>query len=538
MFSRLSLMETWKKMKSQSAGFWEEVKEIISFGGWLFVVQVFVYLIGIESTIFCGHLGKVELDAVTLATSVINIVGIHVGNGLATACDTLISQSYGAKNLKEMGFILQRGILILTLSCLPCWAIFVNTEQILLACGQSLEVSRLAGLYVLIFIPALPATFFYQLLSKYLQNQGIVAPLVISGVAGNIINVIVNAVFLYALKMGVVGSACAALISYFAQLVFLLSYILLKKLHASGWGGWSIECLKEWGIFSRLAIYSMMMLCFKWWALEVGTLLTGKLGLEDLGAQSMLYQYTTISLLFPTGLSSAATVRVGNALGAGDPERAKMSSNVSLFCSVVYGLFVTVLSATLQYQLAYVYTKDKGIIAIFIQNMPMFIASQLLASVARVLSGVLRGAGLQSFGAIVSGSAYCIVGLPLGIILMFPTKMGVLGLSISTFLAVFLQSSVVVIAVLRLDWNKIKDEAESRVRLRKDLPAHTCTETVLTAVSDMPMDLSTYNKEASQGTDTTVGEILQMKDLICRRGSILAVNIIILCLGVLIRLLT
>lgn len=54
----------------------------------------------------------------------------------------LFVQTYGSKNVKRVGTILQRGILILLLFCFPCWAIFINTEQILLLFRQDPEVSR------------------------------------------------------------------------------------------------------------------------------------------------------------------------------------------------------------------------------------------------------------------------------------------------------------------------------------------------------------------------------------------------------------
>ncbi|GAA6094906.1 multidrug and toxin extrusion protein 1, partial [Tachysurus ichikawai] len=136
-----------------------------------FFAQMMIYMISFVSTVFCGHLGKTELASVALAIAVTNVTGLSVGMGLSSAFDTLISQTFGSNNLKRVGVILQRGILILLLACFPCWAVLINTESIMLAIRQSPTVASLSQLYVKIYMPALPAAFMYQLQAKYLQNQ-------------------------------------------------------------------------------------------------------------------------------------------------------------------------------------------------------------------------------------------------------------------------------------------------------------------------------------------------------------------------------
>ncbi|NXO88242.1 S47A2 protein, partial [Sitta europaea] len=266
-----------------------------------FFAQLLGFLISVVSSIFCGHLGKAELDAVTLAVSVINVTGISIGAGLASACDTLMTQTYGSKNLKQVGTILQRGILILLLFCFPCWALFINTERILLLIRQDPEVSRLTQLYVMIFIPALPAAFLYQLLTRYLLSQEIIMPQVVTGIAANILNAAMNAFLLYALKLGMVGSAWANMVSQYTQVILLILYMWWKKIHVKTWGGWSRECLVDWGSFIWLAVPGMVMMCIEWWTFEIGSFLAGLISVVELGAQSVIYELACVAYMVRAG---------------------------------------------------------------------------------------------------------------------------------------------------------------------------------------------------------------------------------------------
>ncbi|XP_042111655.2 multidrug and toxin extrusion protein 1 isoform X4 [Ovis aries] len=336
-----------------------ELGALLFLAGPAFLAQLMVFLIGFVSSVFCGHLGKLELDAVTLAIAVVNVTGVSVGFGLSSACDTLISQTFGSQNKKHVGVILQRGVLVLLLCCLPCWALFLNTQLILLLCRQDPAVSRLTQTYVMIFIPALPATFLYTLQVKYLLNQGIVLPQMVTGVAANLVNALANYLFLYQMHLGVMGSALANTVSQFTLALLLFLYILAKRLHQDTWGGWSWECLQDWGPFFRLAIPSMLMLCIEWWAYEIGSFLSGVLGMVELGAQSIAYELAVIVYMVPTGFSVAASVRVGNALGAGDIEQAKTSSAVALLVTGLFAVIFCVLLLGCKDVVGYVFTKDR-----------------------------------------------------------------------------------------------------------------------------------------------------------------------------------
>ncbi|XP_072446052.1 multidrug and toxin extrusion protein 1-like [Chiloscyllium punctatum] len=303
--------------------FWQEAKRISRLAGPLFLSQLMILLINIVSSVFCGHLGKVELGAVSLAIAVITVSGISICMGLSTACDTLISQTYGSKNLKRIGVILQRGILILLIACFPCWALFINIEHILLAFKQSPAVAKLTQLYVKIFIPALPAAFLYDLEVRYLQNQGIIMPQVFAGFIANIFNGVINYLLLYVLTLGVPGWAAANVASQYCQLLLLFGYIRWKKLHVQSWGGLLNEV--------------------------------------QLGAQTIIFQIITVPYRIAIGYSVAATFHVGNALGARNPQQAVNFAKVAIYCIGCISLINAVIIGAIRNVVGYIFTSDRPV---------------------------------------------------------------------------------------------------------------------------------------------------------------------------------
>eukprot|EP00073_Rattus_norvegicus_P050553 XP_017452937.1 PREDICTED: multidrug and toxin extrusion protein 2 isoform X1 [Rattus norvegicus] len=522
----------------------QEAAALAALAGPVFLAQLMIFLISIVSSIFCGHLGKVELDAVTLAVSVVNVTGISVGTGLASACDTLMSQSFGGKNLKRVGVILQRGILILLLCCFPCWAIFLNTERLLLFLRQDPEVARLAQVYVMICIPALPAAFLFQLQTRYLQSQGIIMPQVIVGIAANVVNVGMNAFLLYALDLGVVGSAWANTTSQFFLSALLFLYVWWKGIHIHTWGGWTRECFQEWSSYTRLAIPSMFMVCIEWWTFEIGTFLAGLVNVTELGAQAVIYELASVAYMVPFGFGVAASVRVGNALGAGNADQARCSCTTVLLCTGVCALLVGILLAALKDVVAYVFTNDKThVMSRCLTAVPLSVSS-----LQGTCGGVLRGTGKQKIGAVLNAIGYYGFGFPIGVSLMFAAKLGIIGLWAGLIVCVFFQALSYLIYILRTNWNRVAEQAQVRAGLKSnkemiptpaDLPILEREVIDGVILPDIIRPESQTGQlvveENSQCVVPTVGEVLTGRQLVVYRGTALIVSIAVLIAGIVVR---
>ncbi|XP_034460519.1 multidrug and toxin extrusion protein 1 isoform X2 [Hippoglossus hippoglossus] len=435
-----------------------EVTELCKLAGPVILSQLMVFMVSLVSTIFCGHLGRTELAGVSLAIAVINVTGISIGYGMASACDTLISQTFGSHNLLRVGVILQRAILILILACFPCWAILINTELILLAVRQKPEVARLAQLYVNIFMPALPATFMYSLQTKFLQNQGIIWPQVITGFVVNLFNALINYMVLHVFNMGVAGSALANTLSQFLMAGLLFAYIMWQGLHKATWSGWSKQCLLDWSSYIHLAVPSMIMLCVEWWTYEIGSFLAGLISEVELGAQSVVYELANVAYMFPSGFSVAGSVRVGNALGAGQTEQAKLSAKMTVICAASVSVCLAIVIGSLKNHISYVFTFDEQIRERVADVISFYAPFVLLDAIAAASGGVIRGAGKQKVGAICNFIGFYCIGFPIGVPLMFAAKLGIKGLWTGLFTCVSLQSIFLIFYLIKLNWTKVTVE--------------------------------------------------------------------------------
>uniref|UniRef100_A0A6Q2X2I8 Multidrug and toxin extrusion protein n=1 Tax=Esox lucius TaxID=8010 RepID=A0A6Q2X2I8_ESOLU len=436
----------------------EELYQILRMTGPLLLSRILNYLLPFVITMFCGRLGNAVLAGYGLACATINITTAATGGGLALACDTLVSQTFGGRNLHRVGVILQRSVLILLLFCLPCWAMLINTQTVLLALGQEPEVARHLGHFsILHSISVFQAMFLHQLQASYLQNQVYTDCTAILSITWDLNFPLFVRVCLFHR-----GSAAANALSQLYICSFLFAYIVWKKLHMKTWGGWTTEALQDWGSYMKLAIPSTLMLCFEWWIYELGGFLAGMLSEVDLAAQHVVIMLAFINYMFPLGIQAAACVRVGNALGAGDRAGAILTSKVSLTLSGVMAVIQGIALMSTKTVIAFMFTSDEQIIELVSQVLTVYSVLQFFDGLVCVSMGIILGTGRQKIAAIANLITYYCVGLPMGTSLMFAAGLRVLGFWLGLLIAVSLLSIFFITVIFRLNWEKMTEKVHCR----------------------------------------------------------------------------
>ena len=150
-----------------------EAKVLARYSGPLVLTFVLQYSLTIASIFTVGHIGKVELGAVSLASMTANITGYAVYQGLATSLDTLCAQAYGSGRKKLVGLQTQRMVYFLWTITIPIGIIWLCAEEILMKVVPEKDVAILAGRYLRIVLIGAPGFATFESAKRYLQAQGL-----------------------------------------------------------------------------------------------------------------------------------------------------------------------------------------------------------------------------------------------------------------------------------------------------------------------------------------------------------------------------
>jgi MATE family multidrug resistance protein len=153
--------------------------------------------------------------------------------------------------------------------------------------------------------------------------------------------------------------------------------------------------------------------------------------------------------MVPVGVSAAAAVSVGHAVGAGDPERARRAGWLALGLGTSFMLMAAVVFLVAPVPLIAVYTRDPRVLAVGPTLLWIAAAFQIFDGIQTVCTGALRGLGETRIPMIANLIGYWVLGLPLGLILCFVLKWGVYGMWIGLTLAL-----IVISLTLLMRWRR------------------------------------------------------------------------------------
>ncbi|GAA0162606.1 transporter [Lithospermum erythrorhizon] len=433
----------------------EEVKQLLAIALPMILTGLMVYGKSMISTMFMGRLGRDALAGGSLSIAVANITGYSVIYGLATGMEAISSQAYGANQLPIIGQTLRRTILILLITAIPISVFWLHVKPVLILCGQEPRVADFAAIHLRACIPTLLLKCFIHPLRIYSRTQHRTLPLMLSAAVALLIHTPINCILQFKLKLGITGIALAVGITDFNLVIVLVLAIRYSGAHRDSWGGWSLQCFKQWGPILKLAVPSCVWVCLEWWWYELMIILAGLFpyrATEAVGTMGVLVQATSLMYIFPSSLSMAVSTRVGNELGANQPCKAKFSSLVALTCSVFTGIGAMIFMMTLRDVWGRAFTSDHTVVALTALALPVVGLCELGNCPQTIACGVLKGSARPKLGAHINLGSFYGVGLPVVGMLCFVMKVGFVGFWYGLLAAQIVCAILMIVTLVNTNW--------------------------------------------------------------------------------------
>ncbi|KAL0001251.1 hypothetical protein SO802_015032 [Lithocarpus litseifolius] len=462
--SKRSLIEVGHGEEETKKRWWqkvldvEEAKKQVLFSLPMILTNVFYYLITLVSVMFAGHLGELELAGATLANSWATVTGFAFMVGLSGALETLCGQGFGAKIYRMLGIYLQASCIISFLFSIIISIIWFYTEPILTLLHQDTSIAKTASLYMRFLIPGLFAYGFLQNILRFLQTQSVVMPIVLFSLIPLIIHIGIAYALVHWTGLGFTGASLATSISLWLSVIILAMYVVCTKKFNHTWEGFSLDSFHYIFTNFKLALPSAAMVCLEYWAFEILVFLAGLMQNSETTTSliAMCVNTETVAYMITYGLSAAASTRVSNELGAGNPNQAKSAMAVAIKLSVLLALTVVLALGFGRNIWAGFFSNSNEIIQEFSSMTPLLAISIISDSVQGVLSGVARGCGWQHLVVYVNLATFYCIGVPIAGLLGFTLKLQAKGLWIGLICGLSCQAVTLLLVTLRRTWAKHK----------------------------------------------------------------------------------
>ena len=408
-----------------------EVRDVARLAAPIVAVQIGMMLMGVVDAAIVGRYSAEGLAAVALGNVYFNSV-VTLGHGTLMALDPLISQAVGARDQPAIERSIQRGLVLCLILSVPLALLLLPGERLLGPLNQPESVVPVAADYArACALGVLPYLGFIAL-RQTVQAFTLVRPVVVAVVVANLVNVVLDWAMVFGKlgfpEIGAVGSGWATTICRWLMAVVLLwgcRHALVPYLRR-----WSREDLAIGPLWRmvRIGFPIGLQLWIEFMAFSVALLLVGLLGVNQLAGHQIALMLAALTYMVPLGVSAAAAVLVGHAVGRGDPEAARREASAALACGVGFMATTAIILISFAPWLARAFTPDPGIIAVARVLIPIAGVFQVVDGIQGVSSGILRGAGDTRIPMLSNLAGYAIVGLPIGAWLCFSQGWGAPGI--------------------------------------------------------------------------------------------------------------
>lgn len=404
--------------------FKRESRALLQLAAPIILSQVAQVLMGLVDTVMSGHAGVAEQAVVGLGVAL--WIPVFIGlMSVVQAVSPIIAHHFGAGDRDAVARDAREGLWLALGAGLVPLALVPWAPDLLMLAGIAPALAARAGLFLWGIGLGLPAALVYRSLAFYSASINQTRPIMVLAFVGLGVNAVLNWVLMFGHfgfpAMGGAGCGWATGIGMWAALIALAVWTARAPAYrpyyvwrAWAWPSWAVQKqllrlglpmggagLAEVAAFSSVAV------------------LVGRFGEVQIAAHQIALNFSALIFMFPMGLSAAITVRVGQALGAGDGRAARYVAWVGVGVGLAIAGLAIAPIILLRNPIAALYSSDAAVQALA-ANLFLFAAFWQLFDATQVCAiGALRGYRVTMMPMLLMLTAFWGVGVPAGTWLAF-----------------------------------------------------------------------------------------------------------------------
>ena len=386
-------------------------------------------------TVMAGRLENEEVALAALGTggAVWSAILMFV-LGTLMAVQPSVAQLDGAGRQIEAGVMTRQALWVAFLLAAIFWFLLRSTTPLMQLFGIDEQIIPTAVGYLKALSWGAPAITIILVLRFFSEATGNTRPTMYIGILGVLINIPLNYILMYGKfgfpALGAVGCGYATSIVFLLQLLLLLVYMgraqhyrpyrLFQRLERI-----NIEQIRE---LLRVGLPIAVMI-FVEGSLFVGAaLFIGRLGPVPAAAHLVAINFAALTFMVPLGIATAVTVRVGNALGRGEPRAARYAGVSGLAIVLAFASLSSTVMLVFPERIVSLYTDEPAVAVVAVQLLFLAAIFQFSDGIQVGAAGGLRGLKDTTVPMFYSVIAYWLIGMTVGYQLTFTYELGPRGM--------------------------------------------------------------------------------------------------------------
>ena len=391
----------------------------------IFLGSIATTAMGVVDTVMAGMAGTVQLSGVAIGASLYWPCVLFV-MGMTLAIQPTVAQLRGAGRTEEIAakihlisvITLITSVIVGIIMCfLPlCYKLMDDIDQ---------EMVRVAQLYLYAVAAGMPAIALFNILRGYWEGLGNTVPTSVFGFIALFLNIPLNWIFIFGHfgmpALGGVGCGVATSITMYICAILMLIYVLKSKTYTKYriYQHWFALHWPEVKQFLQFALPLALSTTIEVTCFSLVAVLLSPFGPVTVAAHSVALNVSGVIFMIPLAIASAATIRVGEALGAGHWNRAFRSSMGAYGLAFFFYLFSVLTIIFFHQEIIELYSSDPEVI-VLASLLLMFCAVYQFPDSMQVVSiGILRGFKDSKTIFAITVVSYWVIGMPIGYTLAY-----------------------------------------------------------------------------------------------------------------------